>query len=119
MPVANEYTTLGYLVAIVSILGFAIMPRAKFIQMMIFDVLAVCIAACFALLTMFSSVRARQHTSTNPNDSYNASASSVSGLWLFFQIWMVHTFRAKYPQLQFPVSFTQSSRISLRCTLRK
>ncbi|CAG7950940.1 unnamed protein product [Penicillium nalgiovense] len=103
MPVANEYTTLGYLMAIVSILGFAIMPRAKFIQMMIFDVLAVCLAACFALLTMFSSVRARQHTSTNPNDSYNASASSVSGLWLFFQIWMVHTFRAKYPQLQFPV----------------
>ncbi|KAJ6184858.1 hypothetical protein N7519_006159 [Penicillium mononematosum] len=87
MPVANEYTTLGYLVAIVSILGFAIMPAQT----------------CFALLTMFSSVRARQHTSTNPNDSYNASASSVSGLWLFFQIWMVHTFRAKYPQLQFPV----------------
>ncbi|CAG8897617.1 unnamed protein product [Penicillium egyptiacum] len=103
MPVAHEYTTLGYLVAIVSILGFAIMPRAKFIQMMIFDVLAVCIAACFALLTMFSSVRARQHTSTDPTDSYNASASAVSGLWLFFQIWMVHTFRAKYPQLQFPV----------------
>ncbi|KAJ5213279.1 hypothetical protein N7449_000448 [Penicillium cf. viridicatum] len=102
-PVANEYTTLGYLVAIVSILGFAIMPRAKFIQMMIFDILAVCIAACLALLTMFCSVRARQHTSNNPTDAYNSSASAVSGLWLFIQIWMVHTFRAKYPQLQFPV----------------
>ncbi|CAI7659091.1 unnamed protein product [Penicillium glandicola] len=101
--VANEYTTLGYLVAIVSILGFAIMPRAKFIQMMIFDILAVCIAACFALLTMFSSVKARQHTATNTTDTYNSSASAVSGVWLFFQIWMVHTFRAKYPQLQFPV----------------
>ncbi|KAJ5339531.1 hypothetical protein N7452_006259 [Penicillium brevicompactum] len=103
MPVAHEYTTLGYLVAIISILGFAIMPRAKFIQMMIFDVLAVCIAACFALLTMYSSVKARQHTSTNGTDTYNSSASAVSGVWLFFQIWMVHTFRAKYPQLQFPV----------------
>lgn len=103
MPVAHEYTTLGYLVAIISILGFAIMPRAKFIQMMIFDVLAVCIAACFALLTMFSSVKARQHTSSHGNDAYNSSASAVSGVWLFFQIWMVHTFRAKYPQLQFPV----------------
>ncbi|KAG0157692.1 hypothetical protein PDIDSM_4877 [Penicillium digitatum] len=102
-PVADEYTTLGYLVAIVSILGFAIMPRAKFIQMMIFDVFAVCIAACFALLTMFCSVRARQHTATNPTEAYNSSASAVSGLWLFIQIWMVHTFRAKYPQLQFPV----------------
>jgi hypothetical protein len=94
---------LGYLVAIISILGFAIMPRAKFIQMMIFDVLAVCIAACFALLTMFSSVKARQHTANNSKDTYNSSASAVSGVWLFFQIWMVHTFRARYPQLQFPV----------------
>ncbi|KAJ5782315.1 hypothetical protein N7457_004089 [Penicillium paradoxum] len=101
--VADEYTTLGYLVAIISIMGFAIMPRAKFIQMMIFDVLSVCIASCFALLTMFSSVKARQHTAKNAADTYNSSASAVSGVWLFFQIWMVHTFRAKYPQLQFPV----------------
>lgn len=78
------------------------MPRAKFIQMMILDVLAVCIAACFALLTMYSSVKARQHTASAP-DSYNSSASAVSGVWLFFQIWLVHTFRAKYPQFQFPV----------------
>ncbi|KAJ5177619.1 Brefeldin A sensitivity protein [Penicillium coprophilum] len=101
--VAHEFTTLGYLVPVVSIMGFAIMPRAKFIQMMIFDILAVGIAACFALLTMFSSVRAREHTATDPTEKYNSSASAVSALWLFFQIWMVHTFRAKYPQLQFPV----------------
>ncbi|KAJ5355928.1 Brefeldin A sensitivity protein [Penicillium concentricum] len=101
--VAHEFTTLSYLVPIVSILGFAIMPRAKFIQMMIFDILAVGLAACFALLTMFSSVSARQHTETDPTEKYNSSASAVSAVWLFFQIWMVHTFRAKYPQLQFPV----------------
>ncbi|KAJ5553882.1 hypothetical protein N7513_003841 [Penicillium frequentans] len=101
--VADEYTTLGYLIAIVSILGFAIMPRAKFIQMMIFDVFAICIAACLALLTMYSSVKARQHTETGTTSSYNSSASAVSGVWLFFQIWLVHTFRAKYPQFQFPV----------------
>ncbi|KAJ6098814.1 hypothetical protein N7467_000349 [Penicillium canescens] len=103
MPVADQFTTLGYLMAIISILGFAIMPRAKFIQMMIFDILAVCIAACFALLTMYSSVKARQNTATPSSGTYNSSASAVSGVWLFFQIWMVHTFRAKYPQLQFPV----------------
>ncbi|KAF7718156.1 Uncharacterized protein PECH_005608 [Penicillium ucsense] len=102
--VAGEYTTLGYLMAIVSILGFAIMPRAKFVQMMIFDVLAVCLGACFALLAMYSSVKAREHTQS-PTDpqAYNSSASAVSGIWLFFQIWLVHTFRAKYPQFQFPV----------------
>ncbi|KAJ5752596.1 hypothetical protein N7520_009513 [Penicillium odoratum] len=101
--VADEYTTLGYLIAIVSILGFAIMPRAKFIQMMIFDVLAVCIASCLALLTMYCSVKARQHTQNGSTSSYNSSASAVSAVWLFFQIWLVHTFRAKYPQFQFPV----------------
>lgn len=90
--------------AIVSILGFAIMPRAKFIQMMIFDILAVGVAACLGLLTMYSSVKARQNTATpNATDSYNSSAAAVSGVWLFFQIWLVHTFRAKYPQFQFPV----------------
>ncbi|KAJ5664374.1 hypothetical protein N7507_005105 [Penicillium longicatenatum] len=101
--VADEYTTLGYLMAIVSVFGFAIMPRAKFIQMMIFDVLAVCIAACLALLTMYSSVKARQHTETGTTSAYNSSASAVSGVWLFFQIWLVHAFRAKFPQFQFPV----------------
>ncbi|EPS25675.1 hypothetical protein PDE_00609 [Penicillium oxalicum 114-2] len=102
--VADEYTTLGYLMAIVSVLGFAIMPRAKFIQMMIFDIMAVCLGACFALLTMYSSVKAREHTQSKTNpQSYNSSASAVSGIWLFFQIWLVHTFRAKYPQFQFPV----------------
>jgi hypothetical protein len=79
------------------------MPRAKFIQMMIFDVLAVCLAASLALLTMYSSVKARQHTQLTGSQSYNSSASAVSGVWLFFQIWLVHTFRAKYPQFQFPV----------------
>ncbi|KAJ5717356.1 hypothetical protein N7488_003002 [Penicillium malachiteum] len=101
--VADEYTTLGYLIAIVSILGFAIMPRAKFIQMMIFDVLAVCIASCLALLTMYSSVQARKNTESGTTSAYNSSASTVSGVWLFFQIWLAHTFRAKYPQFQFPV----------------
>ncbi|RYZ84680.1 MAG: hypothetical protein EOP06_17665, partial [Proteobacteria bacterium] len=30
--VAAHYTTLGYLIAIMTILGFPIMPRGKFIQ---------------------------------------------------------------------------------------
>ncbi|KAJ5577998.1 uncharacterized protein N7459_006962 [Penicillium hispanicum] len=103
--VADEFTTLGYLMGVVSIFGFAIMPRAKFIQMIIFDVLAVCVAACLALLTMYSSVKAREHTTAKAtvSSTYNSSASAVSGVWLFFQIWLVHTFRAKYPQFQFPV----------------
>lgn len=94
---------MGYLVAIISILGFAIMPRAKFIHMIVMDVLSVCLAAALALLMMFCCVKARQHTEGSSSGAYNSSASAVSGVWLFFQIYMVHTFRAKYPQFQFPV----------------
>ncbi|KAJ5247150.1 hypothetical protein N7468_002133 [Penicillium chermesinum] len=101
--VADEFTTLGYLLPIVSIYGFPVMPRAKFIQMFIVDLMAVCIGTCFALLTMLSSVKARQHTESGSTTTYNSSASAVTAVWLFFQIWMVHTFRAKYPQFQFPV----------------
>lgn len=114
--VASEFSTLGYLVGVVAILGFAILPRAKFIQMLILDVLAVCIAALLALLTVYSAVEARRHTSSASVSSaasnhffgllqvpYNSSASAVSGVWLFFQIYLVHTFRGKYPQFQFPV----------------
>ena len=35
---AHKYTTLGYLVAIMSLLGFAIMPRAKFVQNMVLNI---------------------------------------------------------------------------------
>lgn len=94
---------MGYLVAIISILGFAIMPRAKFLQMIVMDVLSVCLAAALALLMMFCCVKARQHTEGAFTGAYNSSASAVSGVWLFFQIYMVHTFRAKHPQFQFPV----------------
>jgi hypothetical protein len=36
--VASQYTTLGYLVVIMSLLGFAIMPRAKFVQNIVLNV---------------------------------------------------------------------------------
>lgn len=104
--VSSEFTTLGYMVAIISALGFAIMPRAKFIQMMLLDVLAACVAISFALLMMYCCVHARQHARTGYQTAlgaYNSSASAVSGVWLFFQTFMVHSLRAKFPQFQFPV----------------
>ncbi|PKX97326.1 uncharacterized protein P174DRAFT_418298 [Aspergillus novofumigatus IBT 16806] len=112
--IAARFPTTGYLIAIISVLGFAIMPRAKFIQMMLLDVLAVCVATAFALLMMFCSVKARENTqsaadaasisSSDPTaNEYNSSASAVSGVLLFFQIYLVHSFRAHYQQFQFPV----------------
>lgn len=104
--VANTYATLGYLVAIVSILGFCIMPRAKFIQTMTANVIAVCFASAVAMLQLWSGVQARLNT-TPPGlpparYRYNSSQSVVCGVWLFFQIWLVNAIKAKFPQFAFP-----------------
>ncbi|CAI6341072.1 unnamed protein product [Periconia digitata] len=102
--VANHYTTLGYLIAIVSIIGFCIMPRAKFIQTMSMNILSCCIGAAVCMLMLWSGLKAREHTTSPdaPPKRYNSSQSTVLGVWLFFQIWFVNTVKAKYVQLAFP-----------------
>jgi hypothetical protein len=102
--VSEIYTTLGYLVAIISSLGFCIMPRAKFIQTMAMNVLGTCVGSAVAMLMLWSAVKAREHT-TKPGERperYNSSQSAVLGVWLFFQIYAVNTVKAKFPQLAFP-----------------
>lgn len=116
---ADHYATLGYLVAVMSILSFGIMPRAKFIQTMLFNIIGICIGFCITLLSIFCSVQARAHKipplsmgpksssgGPSPGDSvapYNSSASAVCAIWLFFNIYISNTRRASRPQLQFPV----------------
>ena len=102
--VAQTYSTLGYLIAIVSILGFCIMPRAKFVQTMTMNVLATCVGSAIAMLMVWSAVKAREHTTVPgaPPQRYNSSQSAVLGVWLFFQIYVVNTLKAKFPQLAFP-----------------
>lgn len=111
--VADVYITLSYLVAIVSILGFAILPRARFAQTMLINLVAICLGAAMALLEFWCSTQARKHT-TPPKSSpatpadgttiaeYNSSASAVSAIWLIFQIYIINTLRAKYQQLAIP-----------------
>ncbi|KAJ9660707.1 hypothetical protein H2201_006786 [Coniosporium apollinis] len=113
--VANHFGTLGYLVAIVSVLGFCIMPRAKFVQTLFLNILSICLSTAVQLLAIYCAVMARQHTGTTSGPSsvgvptpgtstaaYNSSASAVSAIWLFAQIYMITTLRAKLPQFQFP-----------------
>ncbi|KAL5120032.1 hypothetical protein ACEQ8H_002130 [Pleosporales sp. CAS-2024a] len=87
-----------------SILGFCIMPRAKFLQTMTLNVFATCIGSAIAMLMVWSGVKAREHTTTPgaPPERYNASQSAVLGVWLFFQIYAINTIKAKFPQLAFP-----------------
>jgi hypothetical protein len=102
--VSSIYTTLGYLTAIISILGFCIMPRAKFIQTMSLNILGTCIGSAVAMLMVWSGVKAREHTTVPgaPPQRYNSSQSAVLGVWLFFQIYAINAVKAKFPQLAFP-----------------
>ncbi len=112
---AAIFSTLGYLVAIMSVLSFCILPRSKFIQRMLLNIIGVCIGSAIALLQVYCSVQARAHTTPAPSSSsngpspgasvvgYNSSASAVSAIWLFFNIYLVNTLRASRPQLHFPV----------------
>lgn len=102
--VAATYTTLGYLVAIIAVLGFCAMPRAKFIQTMSLNIVSTCFASAISLLAMWSGIQARIHT-TPPRSApqpYNSSQSAVMGIWLFFQIYIINALKAKYPQFAFP-----------------
>lgn len=102
--VAARYTTLGYLIAIMTILGFPIMPRGKFIQTMTLNILGVCLGAAVNLLALYTATQARIKTSApgTPPTAYNSSASAVCAIWFMFQIYLVNYLRASRPQFQFP-----------------
>jgi len=111
-PVANYFLTLGYLIPIISVLGLALLPRGKFLQNLVLNLFAICFGAAIALLAIWSSIKAREHT-TAPGESpidpatgavrYNSSQSAVLGVWLFADIWFVNVMRAKYPAFAIPV----------------
>ena len=91
--------------ALVSVFGFCILPRAKFLQTMLFNVLAVCVAAAVAMLMCWSAVQARLHTTpAGVRVPYNSAQSTVCGIWLFFNIYLANALKAKSPQLAFPTT---------------
>lgn len=102
--VASQYTTLGYLVAIMAILGFPIMPRGKFIQTMSLNIIGVCLGAAVNLLALYTATQARMNTAApgSPPNAYNSSASAVCAIWFMVQIYLVNYLRAARPQFQFP-----------------
>lgn len=102
--VAETYSTLGYLVAIISVIAMPIMPRAKYFQTLVLNVLGICVGSAVALLGIWSGVQARLHTSApGSTATYNSSQAAVCAIWLFANIWFANTLRAKVPALQFPV----------------
>ena len=103
--VAKIYSTLGYLVAIMSVLSMPIMPRSKFvslgsqflfcplvhltnfapsrfIQNLFLDLIGICIGSCIALLTIYCSVQARKHTTPHVSDSLKGNVALFVPMWL-------------------------------------
>ncbi|KAF6824623.1 hypothetical protein CMUS01_10150 [Colletotrichum musicola] len=107
-PVALYFTTLGYLVPIISVLALAILPRGKYLQNLVLNVAGICIGAAFSMLALWSGVQARRNTASPEELAtglpvYNSSQSVVCAVWLFFNIWISNTLRAKYPAMNLPV----------------
>ncbi|KAL3457126.1 MFS transporter [Aspergillus heterothallicus] len=105
--IADITLTVGYLSALISVLSQALMPRAKFVKIILFDLLATCVSASLCCLTVFCAVKAREHT-TAPNevegDEYNSSACAVAAIWLIVLIWIANAVRAWKPaELQDPM----------------
>lgn len=93
------------------------MPRAKFIQTMLYNLIATCVGTSVALFAIWTSIKARENTSPNvmvgtgagaptagaATTGYNSSQSAVCAIWLFFQVYLINVLRAKFPQFNFPV----------------
>jgi hypothetical protein len=80
------------------------MPRAKYLQTLLLNIIGTCVGSAVALLGIWSGIQARINTTpAGTRAAYNSSQSVVCAIWLFFNIWLVNLLRAKYPALQFPV----------------
>ncbi|KAJ5110458.1 hypothetical protein N7532_000993 [Penicillium argentinense] len=107
--ISDITSTIGYLSALISVLSQGLMPRAKFMKIMFFDLLSTCVSASLCCLAVFCAVKAREHT-TSPDASeavrtgYNSDACAVSAIWLIFMIWGANSLRALKPmELQDPM----------------
>ncbi|PWY75463.1 MFS transporter [Aspergillus heteromorphus CBS 117.55] len=101
--IADITTTIGYLAALISILSQALMPRAKFMKIVFFDIFSACVSSSLCCLALFCAIKAREHN-TPADASYSSEACAVSAIWLIFMMWISNTIRAWRPQeLQDPM----------------
>ena len=102
--VADHFSTIGYLIPIVSVFALGLLPRGKFLMNLLLNLVALCFASALSILALWSAVQARIHT-TPPGSTarYNSSQSAVCAVWLFFGTWIANVARANRPQLNLPV----------------
>ena len=89
--ISSTYTTVGYLIAIATILSSGLAPRAAYIEATICNVLFVSVSAGVNVFACWTILKARETTAA-PGASptaYNSSASAVAGVWFFFLIYVI------------------------------
>lgn len=101
------------------------LPRGKFIQSMMLNLLCAAVGGAMGVLIVWSGVQARLNTSNleemaqyiaqNGKAPYNSSQSAVCAVWLFFNIWLANVVRAKYPAFNLPV-IVYSIIVNIACT---
>ncbi|KIW73346.1 hypothetical protein PV04_01476 [Phialophora macrospora] len=114
--VSDRYSTIGFLIPIMSLFVVPILPRARFLQNFLVTCFLTCLAAAISLLYMWTAIKARQnttHLSAEPRSNgpvphaqivpYNAAASACLAVWFFFWLWAYNTFRAFRPQYFLPL----------------
>ncbi|KAJ5620028.1 hypothetical protein N7510_004012, partial [Penicillium lagena] len=108
--VANHFSTIGYLIPIMSILTIPIAPRARFFQTLLVTMkISTGFAIGISYLSMWCSVRARANTthiqeakgggpvSGATVSPFNAASSANMAIWFFFEVWMANTLVCRYP----------------------
>jgi len=107
--ISSYFRTLGYLIAIISVLCVPILPRAKFLQVFALNLFAMCLGAAISMLAIWSAIKARSDPPSTASPAtaltappYNSSQSAVCGVWLFFSIWAANFLRAALPSFTLP-----------------
>jgi hypothetical protein len=94
-PVALNIGSLGYIVAIIASLSFAMQPRAKFLEGLFRNILFSCIATPISILGLWCARQAKYHTEPPRSQAaYNPSSAAVCAVFLFFNVFVVNVMRA-------------------------
>ena len=75
--VSEVYTSLGFLISIISVVTVNLFPRAKLVQEVFLICLFTAVAAGVSLLAMWSGHQARLHTDPEGLHKYNSSLSGI------------------------------------------
>ncbi|KAE9372829.1 hypothetical protein N431DRAFT_288456, partial [Stipitochalara longipes BDJ] len=104
--VADTFQTIGYLVPIIASLCLCMLPRAKFVEMMLLNAASTALAYALSLLAAYCGLQARWHSLSAAENAaelpYNSSAAVVCAIWLIFYVWLSTAIRARRKHLFFP-----------------